>query len=106
MSNNSEPNDSLALGQDERILVKGPLTFDSVVPLNRLGKRMIKHSTVRPCVIDLSGVNRAGSAGVSLLLSWARYARSRDIEVSFCNLPSGLVGVAQVSGIDEILPIA
>ena len=103
--NQAMSNDNLQVGTDDCILVSGPLTFDNVERLSERGKKLLEKSKVSPCVFDLSGVTQAGSAGVSLLLSWARYARAQRIEVMFSNLPPGLTGVAQVSGIDQILPI-
>jgi phospholipid transport system transporter-binding protein len=59
----------------------------------------------RECEIDFSEVTRAGSAGVSLLLSWLRCASARDIKVVFSHLPEDLLGVARVSGVDKFLPV-
>ncbi len=103
--NQARVKNSLRLGEDDAVLVSGPLTFDNAVQIHAEGNAFIKQSKANPCVFDLSGVTQAGSAGVSLLLSWLRYARARSIELVFSNVPPGLLGVAQVSGIDEILPI-
>lgn len=83
--------------------VSGELNFDSVVMLREKGAALLKEADSK-CEIDLSGVTRAGSAGVSLLLSWLRCAAAREIELVYSHLPADLLGVARVSGIDQFLP--
>ena len=52
----------------------------------------------------LSFSSKAGSAALTLLFSWLRYAANLRKTVEFSNLPDDLLGVARVSGVDQILP--
>lgn len=88
-----------------RITVSGELGFHNVVALKDEGARLLAQSDSK-VEIDLSGVTRAGSAAVSLLLSWLRYASANGVELVFSHTPADLFGVAQVSGLEQILPIA
>lgn len=82
----------------------GELEFANVVALKRQGEQLLDDADER-CEVSLAGVTRAGSAAVSLLLSWMRYASRSNINLVFSHLPDDLIGVAQVSGIDKILPV-
>lgn len=84
--------------------LSGELRFDNVVALKQQGEQLLANAG-QDCEVDLAGVTRAGSAAVSLLLSWLRYASAANISLVFSHLPADLLGVAQVSGIDKILPV-
>jgi len=84
------------------LAVAGVLDFVNVVALKTEGEQLLSQMS-EACVIDLSKVTRAGSAGVSLLLGWLRFANNRDLPLSFSHLPEDLLGVAQVSGLQDIL---
>ena len=84
--------------------VSGELDFANVVAIKERGIELLDKAVAK-FEISLAGVTRAGSAAVSLLLSWLRYAADKGIELVFSHLPADLFGVAQVSGIDQILPI-
>ena len=85
--------------------VSGDLGFADVVAIKEQGVNLLD-KTESNVEISLAGVTRAGSAAVSLLLSWLRYASENEIKLVFSHLPDDLYGVARVSGIDQILPIA
>jgi phospholipid transport system transporter-binding protein len=55
--------------------------------------------------IDLSGVERADSAGVALLIEWQRTARQRQQTIQFQNIPPQMLAIARLSGVDELLAL-
>ena len=55
--------------------------------------------------IDLQGVERADSAGVALLIEWQRSARRQQQNISFQNVPSQMLAIARLSGVDELLSL-
>lgn len=57
-------------------------------------------------VVDLKTVEHADSAGVALLLAWMRHARHAEREIRFLNMPTQMLNIARVSGLDEVLPLA
>ncbi|MCF7980708.1 MAG: STAS domain-containing protein [Pseudomonadales bacterium] len=85
--------------------VSGELAFANVVAIRDQGIVLLDKAD-SDVEISLAGVTRAGSAAVSLLLSWLRFAAEKEINLVFSHLPADLDGVARVSGIDQILPIA
>ncbi len=86
-----------------KLQVSGDLEFENVVQLKQQGESLL--STISGnCEIDLSKVGQAGSAALSLLLSWLRFAESRNVRLDFLHVPENLLGVAQVSELDSVLP--
>ncbi len=56
--------------------------------------------------VDLREVERSDSAGVALLVAWMRSARQAQRDIRFLNMPSQMLNIARVSGLDAILPLA
>jgi phospholipid transport system transporter-binding protein len=55
--------------------------------------------------LDLSGVTRADSAGVALLLQLTRDARARGRSVRFTHAPAQLARLAEFFGVAQILAL-
>ena len=87
-----------------RLKVKGKINFETVLELKKQGEEFLRSGSGQ-CVIDLSGVIDGGSAAVSLLLSWLRYSHEHNIQLSYCDLPVDMLDVAQLSGVDQLLPL-
>ncbi len=56
--------------------------------------------------IDLASVTAVDSAAVALLLAWQRTATADGKKVSFVGVPSGIVGLAGLYGVDDLLGVA
>lgn len=54
--------------------------------------------------VDLSGVSEVDSIGVSLLFEWVRQAHSRNIRLSYVNLPPNLINMATLYGVLDLIP--
>ncbi len=54
--------------------------------------------------IDLSKVDSADSAGLSLLIEWYRLAARANRPIRFVGAPAQLLALAKISDIDELLP--
>ncbi len=53
---------------------------------------------------DLSGVVRCDSSAVAVLLEWQRMARARGLTLQVKGPPAGLVSLAGVYGVGDLLP--
>jgi len=53
--------------------------------------------------LDLSGITRADSAGVALMLEWRRQSSAVKRAVHFLNVPQQLQAIARVAGVDAII---
>lgn len=68
-----------------------------------LGRAAIERGDVE---FDLTGVARCDSSAVAVLLEWQRVARERGLTLKVTGLPAGLVSLAGVYGVGELLPVA
>jgi phospholipid transport system transporter-binding protein len=93
-----------ALGEG-RMQLSGVLDLDSVPDL--LDKiEALSYEDSNAVAVDLRGVERADSAGVAVLIAWMRQARAAQRDIRFLNMPSQMLNIARVSGLDAILPLA
>jgi phospholipid transport system transporter-binding protein len=89
--------------EGNRIVVSGPVTLANVTGVLREGCEQLR-AGVR--TIDLAEVTELDSSLLAALLAWMREARRNDTEVAFVNLPEGLLTVARLYGVAELLPAA
>ncbi|HDZ56020.1 MAG TPA: anti-sigma factor antagonist [Pseudomonas xinjiangensis] len=82
--------------------MEGVLDFASVVPLREDLERAVESSQGN-IILDLGGVTRANSVGLSLILIVARALASRGDRFHIRNVPSGLQSIATVCELDEWL---
>ena len=83
--------------------VSGDLSFATVPELNHKGRVFIEQNSCP--VFDLSKVTFSDNAGVALLVSWERYAKSKGEKISFVNLPKQLLDLIEAGGLKDILPL-
>ena len=95
---------SISRREDGAYVVRGELTFTTVSPLLKHSKAMFSGDH-NPIVVDLDGVTRADSAGLSLLIQWWRQARTQGQEIVYVNLPQQMLAMARLGGLDELLPV-
>ena len=89
-----------------RIVVTGELTFASARDARQLGVMVLESSRATSLVIDCSGVTRADSAGLAVLLDWLAWGRKKSRAISLENLPASLVAIAKISEVDGLLTAA
>ena len=80
--------------------VTGALTMDTV-------ESVLTASAViglpQDGVIDLAAVDRVDSAGIALLLAWARRAATEGSRLSFAGMPESMRSLATLYGVEELL---
>jgi phospholipid transport system transporter-binding protein len=86
-----------------RITVSGELTFATAREARQLGMLVLEGSRADRIAVDCSGVGRADSAGLAVLLDWLAWSRRRSRPLAFENLPASLVAIARISEVDELL---
>lgn len=88
---------------DGHLSLSGQLSFDTVPGL---WDRWRSLAGGRPAVdVDLAGVHRADSAGLALLVACMRFARQTGQQLRFCNIPTQMLDMARVSGLEDMLPL-
>ena len=86
------------------IRVTGVLDFSTVAALSQSGAVLLAGSIVDGALrIDLSGVTRADSAGIALLLGWLRIAHQRGAVLQFLAVPEQMVLIAGTCGVQGLL---
>lgn len=89
-------------GRDGHFRLQGELTFDTVSELLASSQALL--AALPHIRIDLAGVDRSDSAGLALLVEWARLAALGRQTIDFINPPSQMRALAHVSGLDDVLP--
>ena len=89
--------------EGERMLVSGPVTLANVSQVLDEGYAAIRDGAG---AIDLAGVTELDSSLLAMLLAWLRAAAQAGRTLRLDNLPGGLITLAQLYGVDELLPSA
>jgi phospholipid transport system transporter-binding protein len=82
--------------------LSGPVTLANVAQVLEEGLQQIRDGAR---TIDLAEVTELDSSLLAMLLAWLREAKRRNSEVEFANLPQGLETIAQLYGVDGLLPV-
>ncbi|MGB6977371.1 MAG: STAS domain-containing protein [Gammaproteobacteria bacterium] len=84
-------------------VVSGELNFATVPRLRNIGNQLLlQQNTI---IFNFQGVSRSDSSALALLTTWTRQARRNGKKILFTHLPSQLLDIAKLSGLDSILPI-
>jgi phospholipid transport system transporter-binding protein len=89
-----------------RIVVTGELTFATARDARQVGVLVLEGSRADRLVVDCSGVTRADSAGLAVLLDWLAWGKRKSRVIALENLPASLVAIAKISEVDELLTAA
>jgi len=84
-----------------RLVLSGPVTLANVAALLDEGRRHLAEGVQ---TVDLGEVTEMDSALLALLLTWLRDARASERALKFTNLPESLSTIAQLYGVDRLLP--
>lgn len=98
-----EPSANIELIGDNSLRLSGELSFKTVPALVANNKDFLSNSN--SIDIDLSDVSRADSAGVALLIEWQRQAQKQNKSICFVNIPSQMLAIVRLSGVDDLLSL-
>jgi phospholipid transport system transporter-binding protein len=87
--------------EGERLLVTGPVTLAIGAPTRAAGDAAIRAGAG---AVALAGVTELDSSLLAMLLAWLREAAQAGRTLRLDNLPGGLITIAQLYGVDELLP--
>jgi len=57
-------------------------------------------------VFDLSAVSDADSSAVAVMLGWLRHAALTGTVIRFVGVPAGVLSLAELYGVSDLLPLA
>ena len=82
---------------------RGALTFANARTARSEGLHALRTSTARDLEVDCGGISHSDSAGLAVLLDWLAVMKREGRPLCFTHLPPGLLAVAQISGVEEML---
>ncbi|MDR2837634.1 MAG: STAS domain-containing protein [Azonexus sp.] len=87
----------------ERLLVKAPLLMANARALLEAG-----HAALQPGeqIFDFSPVKEADSSALAVMLGWLRSAPAAQASIRFAHIPAGVLSLAELYGVTELLPLA
>ena len=83
--------------------LSGAVTLANVAQVLEEGLQQIRDGAR---TFDLGEVTELDSSLLAMLLAWLREAKQRHTALAFANLPQGLETIAQLYGVDRLLPVA
>ena len=86
---------------DGRFALRGNLSFEFATNILERSKILFaEHSNIH---IDLSGVQKADSAGLALLIEWLSWARISGCAIAYENIPDQIMAIAEISEVSGLL---
>lgn len=89
--------------REDGLRVTAPMTISNADGLLAAGRNALQGTRQ---VVDLAAVSEVDSSALAVLLGWLRAAQAAQGELRVINAPAGLRALADLYGIDEILPLA
>lgn len=86
---------------DGRFVLTGEMTFDTAERILRASEIPFEEHT--RIEVDLSGVKKADSAGLALLLEWITWANHTVREIRFIDMPARVLAIAKTTEVDNLL---
>ena len=86
---------------DGRFALSGELSFANADRVLQVGASAFRHHD--QVEVDLSGVERADSAGLALLLEWKAGSRRRKNSIRYAGIPDSLLAIARTTDVDTLL---
>lgn len=87
----------------DRMLISGPVTLQNVTAQLEDGLAQVRTGAL---TVDLAGVTELDSSLLAAILAWIREARREKNSLMIENLPEGLQTLAQLYGVEQLLPMA
>jgi phospholipid transport system transporter-binding protein len=84
-----------------RLAAHGELGFATAGAALAAGQALLGPG--RSWTVDLSGVTSGDSAGLAVLVEWLSVARSRQATLAYVAVPSQMLDIARISGLEVLL---
>ena len=94
---------TLTPGADGTLQVSGALNIGTVTRIRQASLAYFIDPASVPRSIELAGVTSADSAGLALLIEWLRLGRQQNCTIKYMNLPSQMLPLARLFGVDHLL---
>ena len=86
---------------DGRFNLSGEMSFRTAEKILRASEGPFdQHTRIE---VDLSGVEKADSAGLALLLEWITWANHTVREIRYASMPERILAIAKTTEVDHLL---
>lgn len=85
-----------------RLTARGALTFATARGARAQGLSALRNAS-GALTLDCAAISQVDSAGLAVLLDWLAAARHAGRSLRYEQLPEGLLGLARISSVDEML---
>lgn len=85
--------------------LSGALNFETVPFVWQKTQNALKDKGESLVIFDLGGVTQCDSSSVALLIAWLRSFHRKSRTISFIHLPSQMLAIIQLAGLETIVPI-
>jgi anti-anti-sigma regulatory factor len=82
------------------------IDFENFASVRAAGEQFLAERADENAVVDLSALESCNSIAVALLMAWFRFAHARGQEVVYAGAPQDLLGIVEISGLMEVLPLS
>jgi phospholipid transport system transporter-binding protein len=86
-----------------RFALRGVLTFANGRRARSEGLHALRSASASDLEMDCAGITHSDSAGLAVMLDWMASMKREGRPLRFVNLPQGLLAVARISGVEEML---
>lgn len=86
-----------------KFAARGALTFGNARAARSEGLHALRTSSAQDLEVDCGGITHSDSAGLAVLLDWMAIMKKDGRPLCFAHLPAGLLAVARISGVEEML---
>ncbi len=86
---------------DGRFVLTGDMSFETAEKILRKSDGLFEQHT--RIEVDLSGVEKADSAGLALLLEWITWANHTVREIHYIGMPDRILAIAKTTEVDHLL---
>ncbi|HET7370748.1 MAG TPA: STAS domain-containing protein [Gammaproteobacteria bacterium] len=87
-----------------RFIVSGDLSFATAEVALDEGERLFEH--FQEIDLDFAHLGKTDSAGLAVLIEWISRANRDGKEIRFHGLPGQLHALAEISEVEDLLPLA
>ncbi len=94
---------AIAVTSPGKFAARGALTFGNARAARSEGLHALRTSSARDLEVDCGGITHSDSAGLAVLLDWMAVMKREGRPLCFTNLPPGLLAVARISGVEQML---
>lgn len=84
-----------------RFTLNGEMTFETAERILLASEEPFEQHT--RIEVDLSGISRADSAGLALLLEWITWANHTVREIRFLSMPERVLAIARTTEVEQLL---